>query len=267
VRLGDRRDATGHRGAGLGGTVPVRDGAGDRAAVRRVGATRERANARARRLEAAGLLGLERQFVSQARAVFVTGKGFELLGQPRRRAPRPAVQREHEEAIVDLVTRLELAQPDATVLTERDCRRLEHAGTNRFSVEIPALRSTGDRRDRTRWPDAVVEVTGGRRAIEFEFSAKGGRRLKAIVNAYTFSPRYRETLFMVRSAALGRQIAELARSAGAMSGNRTKVRVLAWTGLPAGERAALAEALDGRAVAATPGGAPMSEQVLRSALG
>lgn len=233
----------------------------------RFGVSAQRANARVRRLEAVGLLGCERQFVSQARAVYVTGKGCELLGQPRRRAPRPDVQREHEAAIVDLVTELELAQPDATVFTERECRRLEHAGADNFSVENSALHAGAARRDRTRWPDIVVEATGGRRAIELEFAPKGGKRLRAIVNAYTFSPRYREVLFMVRSAALGRQIADLARSAAVIGGNRTKVRVLAWSGLPAEQRAALTVAIERRVVINRAASVPMSEQALRATLG
>jgi hypothetical protein len=233
----------------------------------RFGVTVQRANARVGRLEAVGLLGCERQFVSQARAVYVTGKGCELLGEPRRRAPRPDVQREHEAAIVDLVTQLELAQPGARVFTERECRRLEHAGADDFSVEISALHAGTARRDRTRWPDVVVEVPGGRRAIELEFAPKGGKRLKAIVNAYTFSPRYREILFMVRSAALGRQIADLARSAGAIGANETKVRVLAWSGLPAEQRAALTVAIERRLRPDQAERPPMSERALRATLG
>lgn len=237
------------------------------AIAQRFGVSVQRANARVRRLEAVGLLGCERQFVSQARAVYLTGKGCELLGEPRRRAPRPEVQREHEAAIVDLVTRLELPTRGATVFTERECRQLEHAGADRFSVEISAIHSEIARRDRTRWPDVVVEVNGGRRAIELEFSPKGGKRLKAIVNAYAFSPRYGETLFMVRNAALGRRILEHARSAQVIGGGRPKLRVVAWPGLPAGEREALTAAIERRASVQEQATPPMSEQALRGALG
>jgi hypothetical protein len=237
------------------------------AIAQRFGVSVQRANARVRRLEAVGLLGCERQFVSQGRAVYVTGKGCELLGERRRRAPRPDVQREHEAAIVYLVTRLEVAQPGVTVLTERECRQLEHARADKFSVEISAIHSEIARRDRTRWPDAVVEVTGGRRAIELEFAPKGSKRLKAIVNAYAFSLRYRETLFMVRNAALGKRIAEHARSANAIGGGQAKVRVVAWPGLPADEHGALTAAIERRASTQKQGNAAMPEQVLRAALG
>ena len=96
---------------------------------------------------------------------------------------------------------------------------------------------------------------------------KAGKRLKAIVNAYTFSPRYREVLFIVRSAALGRQIADLARSAAVIGGNRTKVRVLAWSGLPAEQRAALTVAIERRVGIDREASVPMSEQALRATLG
>ncbi len=56
----------------------------------------QQANARVRRLAGLKLLGVERQHVSQPRAVFLTARGHELLGWERRRAPRPDVQREHE---------------------------------------------------------------------------------------------------------------------------------------------------------------------------
>src|SRR5687768_194238 len=70
-----------------------------RALAVRFGVSWQQANARVRRLERLGLLGCERQHVSQAQAVFLTGKGHELLGWPRRRAPRAETHREHEAAI------------------------------------------------------------------------------------------------------------------------------------------------------------------------
>jgi hypothetical protein len=55
------------------------------ALAERLGVSWQRANARVWRLERLGLVGCSREHVSQPRAVFVTGRGFELLGQPRRR--------------------------------------------------------------------------------------------------------------------------------------------------------------------------------------
>ncbi|HEV3002091.1 MAG TPA: helix-turn-helix domain-containing protein [Solirubrobacteraceae bacterium] len=212
----------------------------------RFGVSWQRANARVRRLERLGLVGCERAHVSQPRAVFLTGRGHELLGGPRRRAPRAEVQREHEAAIVWLVTELERAAGDTVrVLTERECRRLEAGETERHSVVVTGAGATVQRR----WPDLVVEVGELRRAIEIEFAPKGSRRLEGIVVAYEHSS-YDEAVFFVRSAALGRRIKRLARSVPdpvrARSGlGSCAVRVLAWPGLPADER----ERLDRRLAA------------------
>ncbi len=108
------------------------------AVAERFGVSVQAARGRVRRLERVGLVGRERQHVSQPWAVFVTAKGHEFLGWNRRRAPRAEVQREHEAAIVWLATQLEFAGEDGVdVLTERECRRREAAEQDeRFSVEV-----------------------------------------------------------------------------------------------------------------------------------
>jgi len=73
------------------------------AIAKRFGVSWQQANSRVRRLARLGIFGTERQHVSQPRAVFLTGRGHDLLGWPRRRAPRTDPQREHEAAIVHLV--------------------------------------------------------------------------------------------------------------------------------------------------------------------
>jgi hypothetical protein len=198
----------------------------------RFGVSWQRANARVRRLERLGLVGCSREHVSQPRAVFLTGRSHELLGQPRRRAPRAQVQRDHEAAIVWLVTQLELEADGAVrVLTERECRRLEAADhRGRYSVELL------DRQ--RRWADVVVERDGRRRAVEIEFAPKGSARLARIVEAYRYS-NYDETIFFVRNGALGRRIAGVVLDVGASS----VVRVLPWPGLGVAERELLAGAL------------------------
>ncbi len=180
----------------------------------------QRANARVRRLERLGLLGCERAHVSQARAIFLTGRGHELLGWPRRRAPRAQTHREHEEAIVWLVTELERDRDaDTVVVTERECRQAEAGGVlPRFSVDVHGGRG----RDRRRWPDVVIESPTGRRAIEIEFAPKGTDRLRHIVRGYEASA-YAEVRFMVKDAALGRRIQRLV-------GGPSELRRL--TGLP-----------------------------------
>ena len=206
----------------------------------RFGVSWQQANARVRRLQRLGLLGGEREHVSQPRAVFLTGKGHELLGWPRRRAPRAQVQREHEAAIVWLVTELERADPHAAVLTERECRRLDDADEPRYSVDVE------DRR--RRWPDVVIDSKHARRAIEIEFAPKGSDRLRRIVEAYEASG-YEQTLFLVKSAALGRRIQSLTPRPLPLHGRPPKtprVRVAAWPRLAEGER----QRLDGALAAA-----------------
>ena len=204
----------------------------------------QQANARIRRLERLGLLGCERQHVSQPRAVFLTGKGHKLLGWPRRRAPRAQVQREHEAAIVFLVCELERQEPDARVLTERECRRLEADGqTRRYSVDV----HEAGRGPVRRWPDVVVEVTNGRSAYEIEFAPKGTAQLKQIVEAYETRADYDRGVFMVKSASLGRRIRKLAgrnRPLAAMLDlQRAEVQVVPWIGLPPAQQAQLSTVL------------------------
>jgi hypothetical protein len=197
----------------------------------------QQANARIRRLERLGLLGAEREHVSQPRAVFLTGKGHELLGWPRRRAPRAEVQREHEAAIVWLVGELERADSVARVLTERECRRLERDDERAYSVEV------GD--GKRRWPDAVMESERGRRAVEIEFAPKGTDRLRRIVSAYEVSD-YDQTLFLVKSVALGRRIKSLVPRPLALHGLPARaptVRVAPWPGLAPHERGRVDAAL------------------------
>jgi hypothetical protein len=215
-----------------------------RAIGRRFGVSWQAANARVRRLERLGLLGTQRQHVSQARAVFLTAKGHQLLGGERRRAPRAEVQREHEAAIVDLVVALERSDHPGfvRVLTERECRGLEARGDVRYSVEVCY---SGPRKDRRRWPDLVVELAEGRRAIEFEFAPKGRERLKRIVAGYASAVRYDEVVFFVKRLSLGRTISQLIVSESdtpwGYSGPEMLVRP--WPGLPAAERQALADQL------------------------
>lgn len=204
----------------------------------------QQANARVRRLERVRLLGTERQHLSQARAVFLTGRGHELLGWRRRRAPRAHVHREHEEAIVRLVTELEHEYSDALVLTERECRQLDDpAKGRRYGVEV-----FGDGRDNKRWPDAILETAEGRRAFELEFSPKGTDRLKRIVDAYECSG-YEDVMFLVKSAALGRRIKRLRKPADEtlrlLGWSRRPVHVVPWNGLPEVEYRVLLMGLQG----------------------
>jgi DNA-binding MarR family transcriptional regulator len=201
----------------------------------RLGCTVQRANARARRLEQHGLVGRERTHLSQPRAVFLTGRGHELLGLPRRRSPRAQIQREHEAAIVDLALALETRLPPGTVvLTERECRQHDHTATGppRYGAQIAGA-GTG-RGDRRRWPDLVITSPSGRTAVELELTPKGTSRLRAIIDGYRYSP-FRDVVFAVRGAALHQRIEQIARRSqptGALSalleGKASTITVVAW---------------------------------------
>jgi DNA-binding MarR family transcriptional regulator len=199
----------------------------------------QQANARVRRMERLGLLGCERQHRTQPQAVFLTGKGHELLGFARRRPPRADVQREHEAAIVWLVTELERSADQGTrVLTERECRQREAADrADRFSVDVA---HSGPRKDRRRWPDVVLETSEGRRAIEIEFAPKGSDRLQRIIDAYQIASPYTDTVFYVKNAALGRRIKQIAARRGPATSylfaRVADVHVEAWPALPREQR-------------------------------
>ena len=171
----------------------------------RFGISIQRANSRVRRLEKLRLVETWQRSVCEPRAVFLRGRAMELLGQPRRRAPRPDMQREHEAAIVWLCTQLEREQPGARVWTERECRRRERAEEARYSVEVFG---GGPRSDRRRWPDLVVEHQDNRMAVEIEFAPKGKTRLRGIVEGYVASS-YDEVVFYVRATAVGRTLRKL----------------------------------------------------------
>lgn len=178
------------------------------AIAERFGVSWQRANARVRRLERVGLLGTARSHVSQPRAVFLTGRACELLDRPRRRPPRAEVQREHEAAIVWLCTRIERETPDARVLTERECRRLDREAPERFSVWVRTGRGTLEKQ--RRWPDLAVDRGGQLEAIEIEFAPKGTARLQAIIGAYSQRTPFGTARFYARSPALARRLQSIA---------------------------------------------------------
>jgi hypothetical protein len=192
-----------------------------------------------RRLEREGFLGLERKYASQARAVFLTGRGATLLGWERHRAPRPEVHREHEEAIVWLVTQLERRDEETTVLTERECRRLERETGRRFSVDVAA----SNRNDRRRWPDIVIDHGTHRHAIEIEFAPKSSKRLGAIVDGYAIGRTYQRVTFLVKSPALSKRLQVLV-SRCSREGRPSRVRVTPWPGLSRPGREEVTRALE-----------------------
>jgi hypothetical protein len=177
----------------------------------RFGVSVQRANARLRRLERVGLLASRQRHACEARAVFVTARGAQLLGAPRRRAPRVDVQREHELAIVAMVIELETSRLDCRVLTDRECRRLRRPNGGRYGVDAFGHDGHGQH-----WPDLVVETAWGRRyALEVELSVKAPRRLQRIIDAYLQGVTYDAVHYLVRDPALARRLRAFAKRAEA----------------------------------------------------
>jgi hypothetical protein len=197
--------------------------------ARWLGVSAQRANTRVRRLEQAGLLARAPGRLGEARAIYVTGRGFDLLGQPRRRPPRAETQRVHELAIVRLCGLIERRSPDSEILTERQARALERDG-DRFSID---LGGAGPRRDRRHWPDLIVQPHQRRTALELEFSPKGTQRLASIVEAYAVSG-YGEVRYVVSSPALAARIVALAQSTWlpGPGWSRTPIVVVPWIDIP-----------------------------------
>jgi hypothetical protein len=145
--------------------------------------TRQRVNARLRRLEAAGLLARNGDRAGEARTIAVTNRGAFALGLPARKAPRTDVQREHERAIATLVIELERsAHQNQSVLTERECRHREATTRSRYSADV--IDGTQRNNRARRWPDVVLEHEGHRTAFELELTPKGTTRLAKILAGY-----------------------------------------------------------------------------------
>ena len=211
--------------------------------AQRFGVTVQRARARLRRLAAAGLITMHRGHLGESYVAVLTPHGAGALGYPRRqREPRPDLHRAHELAVVGLVCELELAGgPDATVLTERDCRRLRAQGGQRYCVTV--IDQHG--RPGDRWPDVVVPTPRGPVAFEIELAPKHSARLGSIVRGYLVSD-LTEVRFLLASPSLARRLTTVARSErltlldGDTSRDRlTRLVIAPWSGAPRRDREAI----------------------------
>jgi hypothetical protein len=209
------------------------------------------ARRRLRRLEEMRVLGASRADGS-APLFYVARAGRERLGLPQRSAPRGDLQRSHELAIVEQVTRFERrAAAGVRVLTERECRRAEADDGERLHVTV---RGDGPRGVSQRWPDIVLLDAEGRRvAVELEFAAKHTARLRRIIAGYQAAREYAQVLYLVDSVPLARRlrgvIADGAARRGANATNSlfqiqtTEIRVLPWQGADEATRGAIEAAL------------------------
>jgi hypothetical protein len=208
----------------------------------RFGVSEQQANARVRRLAAAGLVLRTSGGVGQAHAVVLTRKGARHVGLPERREARTDAQREHESAIIRLVGVLErrlAKEPGLTVLTERECRERRALGLGRYSVEVFRR---GHELGEKRWPDVVVEGRGRKAAYELEFAPKAAERLRAILRAYASSD-YSEVRFLATSPAVARLIARNADVAKERRTDGPRLGVAPWWGAGEDVQRAVAAAI------------------------
>jgi hypothetical protein len=181
-------------------------------AAERFGRSDRRVRSRLARLESNGWVVSQQLHGAAPKLYAVSGPGAGVLGTPRRRPPRWETQVTHELQVVALVARLELARPELTILTERDCRAREAQGQARYSV--------GCLRDGTparRWPDVVIEGAGRRAAVEIELAAKTTERLRAILLAYLTDRVYNRLQVRCGSQVLARRMTRLVGDLGGTS--------------------------------------------------
>ena len=171
----------------------------------RFGVSEQQANARVRRLAAAGLVSRTAGGVGQAYAVALTSRGARSVGLPDggRRGPMHSVTTSWPSWISSggwsggSSGRLWPGVDRARV------PRATGAWVRPYSVSVFGRRSA---REEQRWPDVVVEGPSRKAAFELEFSPKGAERLRSIPDAYACSS-YADVCFLVTSPAVARAVA------------------------------------------------------------
>jgi hypothetical protein len=162
------------------------------------------------RLQSARLVMSHQAHPAAAKLYAIGPAGRFALGLRHRRPPRWDTQVTHELAIGSLVAQLELARPELAVLTERDCRRREAQGSERYSVSC-----VRDGAPVRRWPDVVIEGDGKRVAVEIELAPKTTKRLTAIFLGYLTDARYERVQVRCGSNALTARVRRVAQHLGA----------------------------------------------------
>jgi DNA-binding transcriptional ArsR family regulator len=179
----------------------------------RFGVAAQNVRVRLKRLQAAGLVRLERRSLTDPWIVSLTSAGADALGQPRRKRPRADLHQAHELAIGWLCARVETSAKHAGLVaqTEREMRSRDHALKHayeplRYRLDVVTF---GSRNDRTRWPDLALERDGRLLgAIEIEFTHKATARLEAILDGY-LRGRYPQVTYLTTDPGLAAKLARL----------------------------------------------------------
>ncbi len=207
-----------------------------------LGVTRQNAQARARRLETAGLLSRQAGRPGESITLAATARGMRAIGLPPRRAPRTDVQREHELALVWLVLQLE-ARVAGVVFTERECRRVEReARADRMSADVVEPGGHVARR----WPDLVHRrVSGDLVVLELERTLKNPTRLVRIIEGYGAASWFAEVRLLCADPAVARGVALAVKRADLPSWRPgPRVVVAPWPGLVPVTKLAVREAIN-----------------------
>ena len=200
----------------------------------RFGVAPQNVRVRLKRLEAGGLVRLQRRSITEPWVVSVTAAGARAIGQTPRPAPRVDIHQAHELAIGWLCARLETSEraSGSTVLTEREMRRRERNRRReglgpRYALELPGM----PRGQRTRWPDLVINAHGEPvRALELEFTQKSDQRLEAIIDAYLLGP-FPDVVYLTADPNLTGKLARVITSCrhGLLAlDSQVNVRVVPW---------------------------------------
>jgi hypothetical protein len=196
---------------------------------------------RLKRLEAGGLVRVERRSVVEPWIVSLTPAGAKAIGHRPRRAPRAELHQPHELAIGWLCAYAETnpRNAGARALTEREARALDgerrqRGGAPRYSVRLDGA----PRGQQTRWPDLLLERGGKVSALEIEFTQKTDERLERIIDAYAYSD-FALVTYLTADSGSG---AKLTKMIGLQ--RVTEVRVMPWPRLDNASRAKVRAAVE-----------------------
>ncbi len=208
--------------------------------ARRFGVAMQNVRVRLKRLEAGGLVRLERRSVVEPWIVSLTPAGAKAIGHRPRRAPRAELHQAHELAVGWLCAYAETnpRNAGARVLTEQEARTLDG---ERRPGEVPrySVRLDGaPRGQQTRWPDLLFERGGKVSALEIEFTQKTDDRLQRIIDAYAYSD-FALVTYLTADPGL---VAKLTKMIGLQ--RVTEVRVLPWPRLNDAGRAKVRAAVE-----------------------
>lgn len=190
-----------------------------------LGATRQGAELRVRRLVEAGLAGRQRIFEGHPAACWITRRGLDAIGSS---LPAPGLNlKEYRHDVgggwLWLAARNGAFGELRGVVSERTMRSADRRDGFELGRRYGIGAGAGGR---LHYPDLLLETAGGHRlAVELELTGKGRRRLDGIMLGYAADPRIDGVLYLCPRGRVGTGVREAARRAGI--GDRVSVQLLA----------------------------------------